>query len=911
MLEPGRRLGPYEILGVIGEGGMGQVYRARDPKLNREVAIKVLPDAFAADADRLARFTREAQTLAALNHPNIASVYGFEDAQDQAGRVCALVMELVPGEDLSAHIARGPIAPADAAPIARQIADALETAHEQGIIHRDLKPANIKVRTDGTVKVLDFGLAKALGPDASGAGPNAMNSPTLTAAAFAQGGPGTQMGVILGTAAYMSPEQAKGKPVDRRADIWAFGVVLYEMLTGRRAFEGEDISTTLAAVLMKEPEWGSLPPGTPASLHTLVRRCLERDPRKRLRDIGEARILLSDPVATSTATALSHAPAAIAPKTSNRLPWLIAASAAIAALVFASAWFWASGPGTPSTTNDRIEASIALPAGSAIAGDFALSPDGRKLVMQLFDVSSGAGRLAFEDSSGAGGLAIRELGSSAITPLPHTGGAEMPFWSPDGTHIAFFAGGKLKVIDLQGGPAQIICDSPTPRGGTWGENNTIVFAGSFRTGLEKVTASPGSKPSPLSNLDESRKEKSHRWPAFLPGGTHALFVAQTGEGGVKDDSSTIEAIELSTGTRTQLVRANSSPLFAPGYLLFWRDGALRAQAFDPKTLKVSGDVLAVASGVALDSNERAAATVSASGTLVYQAATGSNLSALLVVDRSGRTVKTIAESVLIEGGVAISHDGGKFAAAVTVPGARDTDIWVYDLARGTSSPLTFDEGGDHIPVWSADDSQVAYDNDRKNDGIVYRRFTDGRGDPEVVAENASGYWPWAWSRDGQWMVLGVQTIATGVDLVRFDLKTKQVTPLVVTPFMDDGAALSSDDRWLAYVGVESGRPEIWVRSLTGDPNRRRISGGGGLNPTWRRDGRELYFLTPRGQLMAVPMDPASAAGQPTPKELFSADFNFALSTSYGPLPDGQQFVISVIKNRAAPLLTLVTNWRGR
>jgi serine/threonine protein kinase len=879
MLAVGQRIGPYEILGVVGEGGMGQVYRARDPKLNREVAIKVLPDAFAADADRLARFTREAQTLAALNHPNIASVYGFEGT--------ALVMELVPGEDLSAHIARGPVAPADAVPLARQIADALETAHEQGIIHRDLKPANIKVRTDGTVKVLDFGLAKIVETTEGGGGRgNLANSPTLTNRA-------TQLGVILGTAAYMSPEQAKGKPVDRRADIWAFGVVLYEMLTGRRAFEGEDISTTLAAVLMKDPEWASLPPGTPASLNTLVRRCLERDPKKRLRDIGEARILLSDPEASAGA---SIQPVS-APRTPSRLPWLVAAAAGIAAIVFAA--LWASGPRTSSTTIDRIEASIALPPDSSIAGDFALSPDGRKLVMTLYD-----------DASGAGALAMRSLDDGAVKPLPHTAGGEMPFWSPDGTRIGFFADGKLKIIDLQGGPAQVICDAPTPRGGTWGENNTIVFTGSFRTPLEKVTASVGSKPSPLSKLDESRKEKSHRWPAFLPGGTHVLFVAQTGEGGLKDDESTIEAIELSTGTRTRLVRSNSSPLFVPGHLFFWRDGGLRAQRFDAAGLKLSGDVLTVADGVALDTNERAAASVSASGALVYQTASGSNRSDLLLVDRTGRTIKTIAESVLVEGGIAVSHDGGRLAAAVTVDGARDTDIWIYDLARGTSSPLTFDEGGDRIPVWSADDREIVYDNDRKNDGIVYRRFTDGRGDPEVVASNAAGFVPWGWSRDKQWLVLSTQTDTTGGDLMRYDVKSQQLTPLVVTPFIEDAGALSTDDRWLAYMSLESGRPEIYVRSVTGDPSRRRVSGGGGGNPSWRRDGRELYFVTPRGQLMVVPMDPVSADRQAQATELFRADFvNFA--ASFSPLPDGQRFVINVSKDKTTPLLTLVTNWQAR
>jgi Tol biopolymer transport system component len=891
MLAAGQKLGPYEILGVLGEGGMGRVYRARDPKLNRDVAIKVLPDAFSADADRVARFTREARTLAALSHPNIAAIFGLEDlpGSEDPGlhRGLALVMELVPGDDLSVLVARGPMPPADAVPIARQIADALETAHEQGIIHRDLKPANIKVRADGTVKVLDFGLAKAITADSGPGTPDSQNSPTLTARA-------TQMGMILGTAAYMSPEQAKGKSVDRRADIWAFGVVLYEMLTGRRAFEGEDVSTTLATVLMKDPDWASLPAGTPRSLETLVRRCLERDPRKRLRDIGEARILLSDPDASAMTTSLT--PAAGAPPESSRLAWLVAAGAVAAAVVFGVLWAMSSGQQSV-TTGDRIEASIALPVDSSTPGDFALSPNGRRIVLRL-------------ETKGVAALALRDLGDGAFNPLPHTAGGAMPFWSPNGLHIGFFADGKLKIVDLQGGPAQVICDAPTPRGGAWGEGNTIVFAGSFRTGLEKVTASPGSQATVLSTLDESRKEKSHRWPAFLPGGTHAVFVSQTGEGGVKDDSSTIDAIDVTTGTRTTLVRANSSPLLAPGHLLFWRDGALRAQAFDAARLTVSGDVLTAASGVAFDGNERAAASVSASGSLVYQAASLNSRSDLRLIDRSGRTIKTIAESVLIEGGVAVSHDGTRVAAGVTADGARDTDIWIYDLARGTSSPL-FDEAGDRAPNWSHDNAQVFYENDRRNDGIIYRRFADGRGDPELVVADDVGFRLIGASRDGQWLVLSTNTAATGWDLVRYEVKTKQITPLVASPFRDTSGALSADDRWLAYASVETGRSEIWVRAVTGEPIRRRISSGGGASPAWRSDGRELYFVTLQGQLMAVSMDPTSAANQTEPKELFRADFQVAALSPFSPLPDGERFVINVLKDKATPLLTLVANWKGR
>jgi len=890
-LESGASLGPYEILSKLGAGGMGEVYRARDTKLNRDVAIKVLPDVFAQDAERLARFTREAQTLAALNHPNIAAIYGLEDVgsgqQAEHTRIQALVMELVEGEDLSTRIARGPVPLDEALPIARQIADALEAAHEQGIIHRDLKPGNVKVRPDGTVKVLDFGLAKAMDP-AGTSGASATESPTLTARA-------TAMGMLIGTAAYMAPEQAKGKPVDKRADIWAFGVVLYEMLTGRRAFEGEDISTTLAAVIMRDPEWTSLPSAVPPGLQRLIRRCLDRDPRERLRDIGEARLLLADPEALRSGPEPGEAVAT--PARSSRLPWIVAGAGLLAASVFGALWL--AGLTAPPDA-EHIEASLAPPPGHSIGASFALSPDGRQLVTEAVD-----------RETGTVSLWLRDLSSGVPTRLSGTDGGIMPFWSPDGLEIAFFAEGKLKKTDLQGSPPQVICDAQTPRGGAWGPDGTIVFSASFRTGLEQVDAAGGT-PLPLTTLDETRHEKSHRWPVFLPDGAHVLFLAQTGEATSKDDASTIEVLTLATGERTRLLMANSSPLYsAAGFVLFWREDALRAQAFDTRTLAVSGPVMSVAAGVAFDSNEYAQASVSATGTLVYSTADTSNRTDLILVDRSGRPMKTIAESVLIEGGVALSHDDTRLAAAVTAGGARDTDIWIYDLERGTSGPLTFDEGGDGYPLWSTDDTELAYANDRVNDGIVFRRFTDGRGQAEQMATNATGLWSRDWSRDGRWLVVGAVADTTGFDLWRYDLDSQALEALVDTPFNDQLGALSPDDRWLAYQSDETGRPEIYVRSLGSDAGRWRISSLGGVAPLWRGDGRELYFMTPLGQVMAVEVEAGAAFRAAMPKELFRANFRrltAAMNREYAPSADGQRFVINALKERSTSLVTLVTNW---
>ena len=893
-LAQGARIGPYQVIAELGRGGMGEVYRAHDARLGRDVAIKILPEMFAQDPERLTRFEREAKALAALNHPNIAAIYGLEGN--------ALVMELVEGEDLSGIIARhGHAAPAarperaeadglplaDAIPIARQIAEALEAAHEQGIVHRDLKPGNVKVRADGTVKVLDFGLAKAMDPAGAHAVSNPSNSPTLTARA-------TQMGMIIGTAAYMSPEQAKGKAVDRRADIWAFGVVLYEMLTGRRAFEGEDVSTTLAAVLMKEPEWAALPANTPPALVTLIHRCLDRDPKQRLRDIGEARVLLSNPQTMSGRPFETTAP--VTRSGNARAAWIVAAAALIAAAVFGALWRGGFSNAAPAT---RVEALIAPPPGFVIGVGFALSPDGRQVVMTVVN-----------QATGVSSLWIRQLSSGAAVALAQTDGGTLPFWSPDGTQIGFFADGKLKRTDLQGSPPQVVCEAPSPRGGAWGSGNRIVLSAAFNTGLDVVDAGGGT-PKTLTIFDATRGEKSHRWPVFVDD-DHLLFVAQTGEAGAKDDSSSIEALTISTGARTKIVTANSGPLYsAEGFLLFWREGALRAQAFDAGKLAVSGTVFPVASGLEFDLNEMVHASVAPNGTLVYLPDVGTSRATLMVADRKGVPTRTIVESVLDEGGLALSNDGTRLAVSITAPGARSQDVWIYDLTRGTSAPLTFEEGGDLYQLWSPNDTEIVYANDRVNDGTVHRRSSDGRGQPELLGKNAGLFWPYDWSHDGGWLVVGTVTNETGLDLFRFDIKESKLTPLVQTPSSEITGALSAGDQWLAYSSDHSGRREVWVLSLA-DGSRRQVSTQGGAMPRWRKDGRELYFIDPQDRLMVVEVEPSATFRHSTPRELFSATFNRAGADDfvrpYAPMPDGQQFVLSVLRERRSQLLTLVTNW---
>ena len=598
-LTPGTRLGVYEVTARIGEGGMGQVYRARDTALGRDVALKVLPDAFAGDPDRLARFTREAQTLAALNHPNIAHIHGLEES----GGVRALVMELVEGDDLSERIARGPIPIEDALPIAAQIAEGLEAAHEQGIIHRDLKPANVKVRPDGTVKVLDFGLAKAMEPTGA-AGVNKSFAPTITTPAM------THAGMILGTAAYMSPEQAKGRPVDRRADIWAFGAVLYEMLTGRRAFAGDDVSEVLASVLAREPDWTRLPAALSPALGTCIRRCLDKNPGRGGHSASDLRIEL-EAIAAAPRRAPEAAPEAglVVPARTRRLRMAFVAAASLAAGVLAAVLVVGS-QALPEPQSVRFEISApdkatfdsGLPGSSTAAFNAgSLSPDGRWIAFTA------------RDETGQVLLWVRALDDVTARALPGTEGAALPFWSPDSRAIAFFTPGKLKTIDPTGGPVQTISDGFTGRGGTWNSEGVIVFAAGRTTPLFRVSAS-GGDPSPVTRLKPG--EAGHRFPSFLPDGRRFLYLRVATEG----DVATVMVGSLDGGETRELTAADSPAVYAsPGYLLFVRQGTLLARAFDATRLEFMGEPIPIAQQVTFDNSARGF-SVSDEGTLAYRMA---------------------------------------------------------------------------------------------------------------------------------------------------------------------------------------------------------------------------------------------------------------------------------------------------
>ena len=695
-LSPGARLGPYEVGAPLGAGGMGEVYRARDTKLERSVALKVLPDLFANDPERMARFTREAQTLAALNHPNIAAIYGLEDQ--------ALVMELVEGEDLSAVIARGPMAFATALPIARQIADAIEAAHEQGIIHRDLKPSNVKVRRDGTVKVLDFGLAKAMDSESSGP-QDSSNAPTIAAHA-------TQMGIIIGTAAYMSPEQARGRVLDRRADIWAFGAIVYEMLTGMRAFEGDDLSMTLASVIKDDPKWTALPSDLPSSVTRLLRRCLEKDLKKRLSSIGDARLELDEPDLVA-AVAISASASAPAPRP-MRTAWFLPMAAGIALTTLVAWALW------PKTANDADEGdvptrlSILASPDETIwpdSGDLAISPDGTMVAFvsrkldSLFQSVDGSG-------SGRGELRVRSLNSMTARRLETSDGVSLPFWSPDSTRIAYFQGGKLKTIAASGGRVETLADAPSGRGAIWTSSNTIVFAPDFGGPLMKVSAT-GGVPTPATELDPSRKEYSHRFPALLPDGNRFLYASIP----ARDGQFEISAGSFLDNSRIVVGTMAASPVYAePGWLLFARQGVLNALPFNAVAMKITGDPIRLEDEPAAILNPSASYTggqsvsLSMSGALAYYSTQSANTIPTWH-DLSGAVTGVVNVPPGPYEDVAISPDGRQ-AALVKSLSPSESSLWLVDLVRGGASPLSTGTGRNDAPVWSPDGSRLVWSSAR-------------------------------------------------------------------------------------------------------------------------------------------------------------------------------------------------------
>jgi len=877
-IEPGQSLAHYRLVEKIGEGGMGVVWKAVDTTLDREVAIKILPEQLARETERLARFEREAKLLASLNHANIAAVYGLHEADG----LRFIAMELVAGVDLSQRLEHGPLPVDEALAAAQLIAQALEAAHENGTIHRDLKPANVKLAPDGAVKVLDFGLAKAFEPETAAGSASMSRSPTMTSA-------GSVAGMILGTASYMSPEQARGKPVDRRADVWAFGCVLYELLTAKRPFEGETVTDVLARVVQSEPDWDALPADTPPRIRALLKRCLRKDALRRLRDAGDARVEIEDvlsgegdPLMTATGAATS------APRRSLWPLALVLVSAVILAVTLTALFI---GPGE--TSQPTVSFTVDLPEGLQ-RRELSMSPDGRNLA------------LIAQTPTMATELWLRSLDVTEPRALPGTQGASYPFWSPDGRSIGFFLQGKLKRIDLDSEATQTLADAPNGRGGAWNADGEILFAPEGRDGLYVVPDSGGT-PRQVTTLDAEREETSHRFPHFLPDGRRFTYFGVEGD----DPEGRVYITSLDSDERTFMIEGRSEAYAASGLLFHVRERNLVAQRLDLETLELDRESLAVAQEVATSVPvwARSAFAVSRNGALAYVSGRIPD-EELVWFDRSGERLESVGEPGIYMV-PRLSPDAQ--LVAFQRPDAGNTDmnnIWLLDLVRGTLSQF-----GNMTPFggigWSADGDGLVFVSER----AVFRQRI-GSAEPQDVlfpaAPTTDPTLPTVpgehdTSRDGKFLVLDNWSSATDWDLwvLPLDGESKP-TRFVTAPATQRRAQVSPDGKWIAYESSESGSFEVYVQGYPGG-GKWILSSGGGTGPRWRNDGRELFYLAADSSLMSVRIDTDSGFEAGSPTTLFQPPASSL--ESFEVAPDGQRFLLDIpVESQKQPELTIVLNW---
>ena len=849
---------------------MGEVYQASDSKLGRSVAIKFLPEAFTHDADRAARFEREARVLASLNHPNIATIYGVEES---GGRKF-LVMELVPGETLAQKIKRGAIALDESLGIATQITEALEAAHEKGVIHRDLKPANIKVTPEGKVKVLDFGLAKAV--ESAPSTVSLSDSPTLSMAA-------TKAGIVLGTASYMSPEQAKGRAVDRRTDIFGFGCILYEMLTGRMAFHGDDVPDTLSRILQRDPDWTQLPADVPASIQKLIRICLEKDVRKRRQTAADIRVDIEqadkrgEPVATPRR---------------GKVAW----AAAAAALLLAAFLAMPATRHLRETPASEMRVDIVTPATDA-ALDFALSPDGRSIAF----VASG---------DGAQRLWLRSLDKSEARVLAGTDGAATPFWSPDSHSIGFFGSGKLYRIDVAGGPPQPLTNVGSEKGGTWNAEGTIIYSPTAAgSPLLQIKASSSGEPVAVTNLDPSR-QTGHRYPQFLPDGRHFLFFAQG-----PSEAPGIYLGSLDGGEPKRLVASDSSGSWLPpDMIVYVRQNALLAQRLDLKREELTGETITLTDTVAAV-NGQGGFSVSRDGRIAYRVS--SNFERKLTwFDRSGKPAGTASEATARLTYPELTRDGRRVAIQFSSQNNVNVDIWLMELGRSGMTRFTFDPSLDTTPVWSPDGTQIAFSSSRKGNGNLYVGTASRAGAGELLFESKSIKYTRDWSADGHFLLYSTDESKTGRDLFALPVNgstEREPIPIATTPFEESNGQFSPNGRWVAYETNESGRFEIVVQPFPKPTGKWQVSANGGIQPRWRADGTELYFIAADGKLMAAPVSTSGATfGWDAPVALFAAH------TAPGAGADKQQYAVSLdgrflinqpVEGGLTSPITLILNWK--
>ncbi len=886
-LSAGTRLGPYEILAPLGAGGMGEVYRARDTRLERMVAIKVLPTHLSASPERRQRFEREAKTISKLSHPHICALYdvGRADGTD------FLVMEYLEGETLAEHLAKGPLPTEQVLRYGMEMADALDKAHRQGTVHRDLKPGNVMVTKSG-VKLLDFGLAKAVAPVTS-----RLSALPTEAAGKSLTGEGT----ILGTFQYMAPEQLEGKEADARTDIFALGAVLYEMATGQKAFSGANQASLISSIMTSEPAAiSALAPMCPPALDRVVRTCLAKDPEDRLQSAHDVGAELKW-IAEGGSQPGVPAPVAARRRSRERLAWAGFVAAAVAA-AFAVGYFRrgsepprairfeiSPGENAPYTDAGRVDTDLAP----------AVSPDGRHVAFNA------------EDSDGKTFLWLRYLGELTTRPLAGTEGAKFPFWSPDGRSIAFFADRKLKKIEVSGGPAQRICDAPRGRGGTWNRDGVILFAADSFSPINRVSASGGT-PAPVTRLDTAHAESSHRWPHFLPDGKHFLYFSYLG--------ANPEAPSQNGGTRLGsldsketkvLVAESSNTIYAPpGYLVFCREGNLLAQPFDAESLRTTGDPMPIAARLEYDEGRKFGSfSVSVGGVLAYASLT-SRRTQLRWVDRTGREIALVGAPAEYEN-LRLSPDGRRVAVSIREPGTKHASIWIYDASRGAMARFTSTPSLDFSPVWSPDASHLAFSSERAGGPRLFLKPLSGAGGEEALLKTTTmSEIPTDWARDGRFILGAVAEPQTGYDVWVLPMAgDRKPFPFVQGKSTDWQGTFSPDGRWVAYTSEESGRAEVCVAPFPGPGPRSQISTAGGSLPRWRGDGKELFYIAADQKLTAVDVRTAPALEAGAARPLFEVRSVPTYGWIYDVSADGQRFLVNArMREQTAPPITVVVNW---
>ncbi len=904
-LENGKRLGPYEVIAPLGAGGMGEVYRARDTRLERNVAIKVLPAHLAGDTQLKQRFEREARTVSSLNHPHICTLYDI----GRDGETDFLVMEYLEGETLAKRLERGPLAGEELFRIATEISDALDKAHRKGVVHRDLKPGNIMLTPAGA-KVLDFGLAKTTGPLLPGSSASGRGSPSPVVASDGMtasptmSSPLTTAGSVVGTFQYMSPEQLEGREADARSDIFSLGAVLYEMATAKRAFPGKSRYSVASAILEKDPEPMNLAaPTAPRALERVVSRCLSKDPEDRWQTARDVTVELQWAAERGSDAPEVAAPAKTIVKTSpaSKAAWGIAAVGILAAAAFAVLYFLNLSV-TPApirsliTPPDKISFSFDGTYGGPV-----ISPDGARLAFPA------------QDASGKEALWVRPLNSLSAQKLEGTEGASFPFWSPDSRHLGFFLGGKLEKIDVTGGPAVALCEVPNGRGGAWSKDDVIVFApDSIARQLMRVPAAGGS-PSAITTHSDEGSAFSNRWPEFLPDGKHFLYLS--GDlASVGSSKLGIYVGELSSDKKDFLVQADSNALYAPpGYLLFLRGQTLMAQQFDAGSRKLKGEAFPVAEQVASPQLFRLGFfTVSRTGLLLFQTGGNTGNGQFVWLDQNGKEGGAVGQLGSRDEPL-LSPDGNQLAYVATESGGQEQDIWLLDLARGVRTRFTFGPNIADTPVWSPDGKRIAYAWQKKGHGDIYVKDASGAGSPEALFESEADKTPLDWSRDGRYIlfVLLDPKGQTKYDIWALPLfGDRKPFPYLQTQFNEVSAGFSPDGHWVAFESDESGNFEVYLSPFPAGGAKWQVSQGGGVQPVWKSDGSELYFLAGSKLIEASVKTSGSAVQIGTPQEVFQQPMvrSDAYGRSYSVAKDGKRFLVNRSGENVTVPLTLVANW---